>query len=383
MSHTSDLRPSPDVHSSAIRRVWTLTVVSISVLAAVIASAEGATLSEPIVFRGACDGSAATRLGPDLLLVASDNSNVLLEYSEKGGEPTASLDLYSFLDVQHRPAGARSRIEGVARLGDLLFVSGSHARNHRGVNRPDNHRLFALKIEERELREAVRIHGKPNSDFARAIESDESLRKAALSNSILALHIQLTSLAPSRNGFSIGALAAGKDGESLLVGLRSPIRAGRAIVLPVLNPGNLVLDFPAAPKFGEPIMLSLAQLGVVAIEPVPRLGGYLILAAPADEKAAGARLFSWSGDARATPEELHAFTGSDFSPETIVPSVDGKRFLLLSDDGHRPIPIEDPNVCRGKKPERTACNCNMLLDQGLGRFQGRWLTLPKTPSTAD
>ena len=366
------------------RGLVTLIVAMLAGAALASAAPTGSVaVSDPIFFEGACDGSAAMRLDEDVILVASDNSNVLHEYSFAGGAPTASHDLYGFLGVMQRPAGARSRLEGFARIGDQLYVIGSHARDQRGVTRPDHRLLFALKVESREGREVVRPHGEPNADLVRAIEEAESLRTTGLSHSILSLHVQLAHLAPEKRGLSIGALGVAPDGKGLLIGLRGPTSGRRSLILPVDNPENLVLDFPAAPQFGEPIRLDLGGLGIVGIERAEKLGGYLLLAAPKDVKQPGSKLYAWTGAPDDAAVEVHAFEGGDFSPEALVPAKDGRAFLALSDDGHRPVPVESPELCRGKRPGTTECNCNMLLDQSLGRFHGHWITFPEaTPPAA-
>ena len=44
------------------------------------------------------------------------------------------------------PRGRGGRFRGAARIGDVVYWIGSHARNKNGRYRPERHRFLALKI---------------------------------------------------------------------------------------------------------------------------------------------------------------------------------------------------------------------------------------------
>src|SRR5262249_30201547 len=129
------------------------------------------------VYTGACDASAAMRVGSTRFFVAAtDEDSVLRAYDlESPGAPIASRDVTSFL----RPdaAGEEADIEGAAQLGDLVFWIGSHGNSRKGKEKPSRHRLFATTVGVHD--DAVEIHtvGTPYTKLR-----DDLLNAAALSN---------------------------------------------------------------------------------------------------------------------------------------------------------------------------------------------------------
>src|SRR5258705_7833365 len=91
----------------------------------------GQTLSEPTLYRGMCDASAAVALDEDLFAVANDEDNTIRTYSAKrGGAPIETLNLSPFLRVD--PKRPETDLEGAAWLDDQIFWIASHGRNHDG-----------------------------------------------------------------------------------------------------------------------------------------------------------------------------------------------------------------------------------------------------------
>ena len=82
------------VKSKIVLVIWTFVIVS-PVLC--IGSA-----GEYLVFRGACDASAAIAVSEDMFVVADDENNVLRIYeTSKAGQPIASFDMTLFLLVNN------------------------------------------------------------------------------------------------------------------------------------------------------------------------------------------------------------------------------------------------------------------------------------------
>jgi hypothetical protein len=139
-------------------------------------------------------------------------------------------------------------------------------------------------------------------------------------------------LAPKANGgLNIEALAATPNGE-LLIGFRNPIPKGCALIVPLLNPNDLLSGGRA--RFGDAILLNLNGLGLRGMENVK--DGYYLIAGPANGNAAS-RLFFWKGD-KSRPQPVAGVNFSGLNPEGIC-LVNGSEseLLLLSDDGSREI----------------------------------------------
>ena len=70
---------------------------------------------------------------------------------------------------------------------------------------------------------------------------------------------RLKSAAEAEGGFNIEGLASTPEG-ALLIGLRNPLRHGRALLVPLLNPDEVIEGGRA--RFGAPVELDLQQRGI-------------------------------------------------------------------------------------------------------------------------
>ena len=70
-------------------------------------------------------------------------------------------------------------------------------------------------------------------------------------------------------------LAARPDGSSLLIGLRNPVANGRAVLIPFLNPREVV-NGEAKPKLGTPITLDLGGRGIRSLDYSEARRAYII-----------------------------------------------------------------------------------------------------------
>src|SRR5690349_9033089 len=105
------------------------------------AVARGASLSEPLVFTGTCDASAASALSDDLFVVANDEDNFLRFYRmSRPGKPVQTFDLRPVLSLKGK---SEMDLEAAARLGQKVFFISSHGRNAEGKAAPGRHQFFA------------------------------------------------------------------------------------------------------------------------------------------------------------------------------------------------------------------------------------------------
>ena len=288
-------------------------------LSAVLAMGE-VKLNEERVFTGMCDASAAVALDEDHFLVSDDETTALRTYSLKNpGVPVRVLELASFLRVD--PKKPETDVEGAARVGDVVYWIGSHGRNKNGKRRESRERFFAVKVD---AAGQVAPFGAPYEDLVKDITRAPQLRKYNLADA--------SRRAPKDEGaFNIEGLAAGEAG-TLLIGLRNPIPHGRAVVVPLLNPAELISgDKKVQARFGEPIEIDLGGDGVRSIMGEP--GDYHI-AAGAYDGADRASLWKWDG--QSAPVKIwSAPRGSSANLEALIemPSAKGRQMLALSDDG--------------------------------------------------
>lgn len=332
-----------------------------------------------IEFRGACDGSAAVFLRQGALMVANDRSDVLHVYHVTGGQPKGSIDLHDHTTTSRYGTFNHSDFEGAARQGDMIYFITSHARDRKGRNRSRWRRLIALQATPKGLGEDIQPHGKAYTDLKYQMTQSKVLRPMGIHAAIMELHKQLEHLAPEQRGLNIEGLAAGQDGQSLLMGLRNPRRGVRAMVIPLLNPDRVVIGY-GEPEFGQVLKLDLGGHGITSMDLDPEQGDYLIIASPHDREGE-ARLYRWGGTQEAKPELLMEVSPSDFAAQGLAISPSG-RVMILSDDGHLRVPVDRPDQCVRKPDEAGTCVCNEVTHAPLKRFRGRWVDLPDGASSA-
>ncbi|WP_457446393.1 DUF3616 domain-containing protein [Roseateles sp. P5_E4] len=278
-------------------------------LAALLLCAVGAAAAQTR-YEGLCDASAAVALDARHFVVADDEHNRLTIYRRGEAKSVGGIDLDKFLK-----ADKEADLEGAAQVGRRIYWIASHARNSAGKVREDRLRFFATEIRGT----TVEPVGQPYTGLLADLLAAPALAPLKLSDAA-------GRAAEAEGGFNIEGLAAAPDG-SLLIGLRNPIPQGRALVIPLLNPAELVSGKSPA-RFGSAIRLDLGGRGVRSIE---RVGsGYLIAAGPPADVGSFA-LFRWSGKATDVPAPVKAELGT-LRPEALFAWPDGL-LTLLSDDG--------------------------------------------------
>ena len=318
---------------------WT---AAISLLFAIVLSccvkvaAGGFSLSTPVLFEGAVDGSAAADVGDGFFVSASDENNKFRIYDVKGGCPFKTLDVGVEAAVKSALGVEKIKecdLEGSAKIGDVIFWIGSHARNKNAEEKKERQVLFATKLSGSGKDAKLKITGKVYTKLLDDLVSDPALAPFDLGKA--------ATLAPKdEDALNIESLAA--DGDKLWIGFRSPKnKAEEALLVPLLNPTEIIKE-DARAELGDPVTLYLGGLGLRDM--VAWNDGFLMIAGDfVDRFGSGAkpsRVFSWKPGT--APKDI----GIDFdylNPEAIVIMGDGgkARILILSDDGKYP--------CRGNK----------------------------------
>ena len=275
---------------------------------------------EDAIFTGMCDASAAAAVDHEHFIVGSDEDSILRVYSRVGGGPVDEFNLSEFLGVQKE-----TDLEGATQLGTRIFWISSHGRTAKGDAAPERQRLFATELMLAEGKIELHPIGRP---YTRLLE--DLLREKRLTPYRLA---EAALLAPKEKGaLNIEGLTATPDGH-LLIGFRNPIRDGKALVVPLLNPDAVIEGQRAS--FGEPIDLDLGGLGVRSIG--WHAGRYLIIAGSFGE-GGRSRLYDWKGGTD-QPRLVKGVSFRGFNPEGIMFSGAGAKaeYFVLSDDGTREI----------------------------------------------
>lgn len=276
---------------------------------------------------GIQDASAGIAIGSEWFVAGDDEQNELLVYRrDQPGPPIATFKVDAF--VQPDPKHPEMDIEGVTRLtdsrrGEVEFWITSHGTNASGKPRFSRQALFATQIRMADGKPRAEFVGHPYRGLLAALLADP--RYAAF-------HLEEASHRPPKalGGLNIEGLAGTPRGE-LLIGFRSPVVDGKALIATLRNPFEVIDGRPI--KLGEPLLLDLGGLGIRSFEYWPERKVYVIAAGPRGRGEC--RLFTWSGDAASSPRLAEQVHFKHFSPEAIVIYPDSATvgIQVLSDDG--------------------------------------------------
>ncbi|MDP1899671.1 MAG: DUF3616 domain-containing protein [Rubrivivax sp.] len=139
-------------------------------------------------------------------------------------------------------------------------------------------------------------------------------------------------------GLNIEALEISPDQKRLLIGFRSPLRDGRALIASVEN-SAAIFESDEAPRIAALLdELDLGGHGIRGLSYVPAMGAYLVIGGPASREPANSDLWRWSGEQgaparRVTVPGLRTFEKA----EGVSPAVVGgmERIVIVIDDGNR------------------------------------------------
>lgn len=303
-----------------------------------------------IVFSGCCDASAAAALDSKHVVVADDEQSTLRIYELSGGQAVSEIKMDDFIGST---GGKKKKpqevdIEAAAQIGTRTYWVGSHGRNSKGKEAPPRQQIFATETKTVDGQLTLEPVGKPYADLLRDLFDAPQLKKYNLE--------EASRMAPKKPGaLNIEGLAETPEG-GLLIGFRNPIPQGKAIVVPLLNPADIIEGKSA--KIGEPIELDLGGLGIRSLG---RLGDRYIIIAGAFDVGEGSKLFTWKGG-EDKPEQVEGVDFPGLNPEAVTFATEGDRtkYLILSDDGTLSVDGQD---------------CKRLKDASLKKFRGRLLDI--------
>lgn len=279
-------------------------------LLAFVASAHA---QEIVTYHGPCDASAAVALDADHFAVANDEDNRIYYYRRGQAASVGSLDLGAFLGISAR---READVEGAAPIGNRVYWITSHGRSATGRRQPDRQRFFATDIGPGP---ALKTAGVPYTRLLDDLTTDPRLARHRLQDAA-------SRAAEAPGGLNIEGLAATPDG-GVLIGFRNPLFEGRALVVPLDNPAEVVGGKRA--KLGPPIELDLGGRGIRSMELVGT--SYLIVAGPTADSGTFA-VFRWSGKSSEAPAPVGVDL-RELRPEALFAVPQTSSVQLLSDDG--------------------------------------------------
>jgi hypothetical protein len=295
----------------------TLPCHRIAGLLLMLGAATGAAAQAPDRYRGLCDASAAVALDARHFVVADDEHNTLQVFGRDAPDAVGRVDLDGFLGTE---AGRESDLEGAAESGGVIYWIASHGRNGAGKKRDERRRLFATERVPGSAPPSLRPVGRPYTHLL-----DDLLDAPQLKG----YHLKEASKRPpeAAGGLNIEGLAA-TPGGALLVGLRNPLPRGRALVVAIDNPAQVVRGQRA--RIGSVAELALGGRGIRSLE---RVGsGYLVVAGPPADEGSFA-LYRWSGQADDAPVPMSSIAFGSLRPEALFEWPGTGEVQVLSDDG--------------------------------------------------
>lgn len=323
-------------------------IITITIVITILTIPVFAGTPSPIIKHyGMCDASAAVPVGTSLFVVANDEDNTLRIFkNDESGNSIHSQDLSTFLQINRKHPEAD--IEGATLINNRIYWITSHGANKDGKERPNRHRFFATDIETIDGNFSLKPFGTPFIGLVKAFDDSVKLKKYNLGKAA-------KNAPESKNGLNIEGLTQTPRGN-LLIGFRNPIPKGKALLVPLKNPQEIITR-NEKPKFGKPILLALNGMGIRSIEYSDTYQAYFIVAGPYDDDGSF-QLYQWSGDSTETPVLIKT-DFKDLHPEAlIVYPMKKTRMKILSDDGSKSINGE---------------NCKALAKIQNKTFRSTWL----------
>ncbi len=274
---------------------------------------------------GIYEPSAIQQLPDGRFLVVEDEKEhplSLVTIDADGTVKTAALT--AGLLQMFSPFWKLDDLEGLAadKAGFVYGVT-SHSREGDGDEKKSREKLVRFRVEGDRVVDPKVVGGLKQALTTR--------------HPVLAAAAQVRDVKAS-GGLNIEALEVSPDQKRLLIGLRSPLHNGRAIIASVENP-TAVFESDEVPRVAPGLEeLDLGGHGIRGLSYVPALAAYLVIAGPASREPAAFELWRWSGQPGAPAQRMTVPGLRGFAKaEGLCPAVVGgvERIVIVSDDGNR------------------------------------------------
>lgn len=199
----------------------------------------------------------------------------------------------------------------------------SHSRDDDGDEKKSRSKLVRFRVEAGHVREPIVVGG-----LKRAL---------VVTHPSLAAAAQVQD-AKSAGGLNIEALEITPDRQRLLIGFRSPLQNGHALIASVENP-VAIFEAGDAPRLLPTLQrLNLDGQGIRGMAHIATLGGYLLISGPVSRAQEAFKLWFWSGqpDAYARRVAVPGLPDVGRAEGVSAARIDGlPRIVIVSDDGSR------------------------------------------------
>jgi hypothetical protein len=274
---------------------------------------------------GIYEPSAIQQLPDGRFLVVEDEKEHPLSVVTIGADGSIKTEaLTAGLLQMFSPFWKLDDLEGLA-ADEAGFVYGitSHSRDDDGDEKKSREKLVRFRVEGDRVVDPKVVDGLKHALTTR--------------HPLLAAAAQVRDVKAS-GGLNVEGLEISPDQKRLLIGFRSPLRDGRALIASVENLAA-VFESDEAPRIA-PLLeeLDLGGHGIRGLSYVPALGAYLVIGGPASREPANFDLWRWSGQPGAPAHRLAVPGLRGFEKaEGVSPAVlDGtERIIIVSDDGNR------------------------------------------------
>ncbi|HWH84212.1 MAG TPA: DUF3616 domain-containing protein [Burkholderiaceae bacterium] len=274
---------------------------------------------------GIYEPSAIQQLADGRFLVVEDEKEHPLSVVTIGADGTVKsealtaglLQIFSFFWTLDDLEGLAADREG--------FVYGitSHSRDDGGDSKKSREKLVRFRVEGDRVRDPKVVDG---------------LKKALTTQHPVLAAAALVRDVKGDGGLNIEALEITPDQTRLLIGLRSPLHDGRALVASIENP-RAIFELSEEPRIAPALEeLDLGGHGIRGMSYVPVLGAYLVISGPASREPADFALWRWSGvpgaaAQRMTVDGLRGFAKAEGVSAAVIDGAE--RIVIVSDDGNR------------------------------------------------
>ncbi|MBT9594836.1 MAG: DUF3616 domain-containing protein [Vitreoscilla sp.] len=205
----------------------------------------------------------------------------------------------------------------------FVYAITSHSRDGDGDSKTSREKLVRFRVEADRV-----VAPKVVDGLIAALTSQHALLAAAARVRDVKAH----------GGLNIEGLEISPDRQQLLLGFRSPLHDGRALIARVENP-VAVFDSDEAPRIAALLEeLDLGGHGIRSLAYIPTLDAYLIIGGPTSREPASFDLWRWSGRPGSPARRVTLPGQSSFEKaEGIGTAVIGgmEKILIVSDDGDR------------------------------------------------
>jgi Protein of unknown function (DUF3616) len=204
----------------------------------------------------------------------------------------------------------------------FVYAITSHSRDDAGNEKKTRERLVRFRVKGNQVTDTKVV--------------EDLKQRLTARHPVLAAAAKVRDVKGS-NGLNIEALAISEDQSQMLIGFRSPLVDGRAIVCSLQNYVD-VFDSDASPVIA-PVLeeLDLGGFGIRGLSYVPAINEYMVIGGPASKADEPCGLFRWRGPG-SSPVRVTIPGLKDFAHAEGVSAANianRQCVVVVSDDGDR------------------------------------------------